>query len=250
MIHRELSHMYHKNAKQGNVFNNDWYNYLVSSKILNYKTSEILAKTTHVKIRGAHKLRKPAPLPGKVIAAQTFGFWIKVIETTQKSIDWKTIFFKGFKGHFAINDTYWDSKAISDLLVRLEQINELRNRIAHHEPLWKFTKITHWKTKEIIYESAFTPSESIQRMKTLNHRICIVLGWLSKDRRQDYENSYYKRHFDWFCREQTIEIFKNNGFYNSVSISKGKRELGKFMRNSCLLEITHKNGAMLITRDF
>ncbi|MCE6003395.1 Abi family protein [Acinetobacter junii] len=250
MIHSELSRMYSNNRTQGNIFNNDWYIHLMNSGVLNPVSSNILKKTTHITRRGNLVPKNPAPIPGKVIAAQTFGFWIKVIETTSASINWKNIFFNGLKGHFALHETYWDSSAIEDLLVRLEEVNELRNRIAHHEPLWKFTQIVQRRTGQVIYQSAYTPEDSILRMQTLNQRMCLLLGWISQDRRSDYESSYYKRHFDWFCREKTIEIYKNNNFYNSINLSKGKRDLSKLMKNSCLLELTHKHGSIFITKDF
>lgn len=250
MIHSELSRKYYNNRTQGNAFSNDWYIHLMNTGVLNPTSCDILRKTTHIKRRGKFKLKNPAPLPGKVIAAQTFGFWIKVIETTGTTISWKNILFNGLKGHFAIHESYWNSTAIEDLLIRLEEVNELRNRIAHHEPLWKFTQIVQKRTNQVIYQSAHTPQDSILRMKTLNQRICQILGWLSQDRRKDYESSYYKRHFDWFCRVETIDIYKNKKFYNSVNLSKGKRDLSKHMKNSCLLEVTHKHGAIIITRDF
>ncbi|MDT1909048.1 CAAX protease, partial [Acinetobacter baumannii] len=82
-----------------------------------------------------------------------------------------------------VNKSYWDKNTIDDLIIRLRQVLSLRNRIAHHEPLWKFTEILHEKSKVVIYESATTPSESISRMLTLNHRLCRLIGWISKDRR-------------------------------------------------------------------
>ena len=127
--------------------------------------------------------KNPPPLPGKVVSAQTIGFWIKLIETTRTSIDWKTVFFKGFKGHFARYSSYWNTRSVDDLLIRLEQVAELRNRVAHHEPLWKFTEIIHPTSGQQIYPFAQNPSESILRMSTLHHRLTILLGWISQDRK-------------------------------------------------------------------
>ncbi|MFH4151314.1 CAAX protease, partial [Acinetobacter baumannii] len=76
--------------------------------------------------------------------------------------------------------------------------------------------ILHEKSKVVIYESATTPSESISRMLTLNHRLCRLIGWISKDRRDDYLSSSYKRHFDWFCQESTIEIYKNYSYMREL----------------------------------
>ncbi|MDC5668556.1 CAAX protease, partial [Acinetobacter baumannii] len=192
----------------------------------------------------------PALLPGKVIASQTNGFWIKLIENHRTKIDWAKIFHKGLKGHFSVHKSYWKTAQIDDLLKRLNEVNELRNRIAHHEPLWKFTKVLHPKTQVMIYPQAKNPTESIQRMLTLNDRICRLLGWISDDRRVDYLNSYYKKHFDWFCKESTIEIYKNYAYVEEMPFSKVKREMRKILKVKSLVEIKHKHGGMIISRGF
>lgn len=254
-LHRELSHQFHSFKTQGNVFDNDWYTHLSTSGIINPVTIGILEQTTHQKVsaRGGARSRKvpksPAPPPGKVIAAQSIGFWMKLIETTRTTIDWKTILFHGFKGHFANNVSYWDTAAIDDLLMRLEQITELRNRIAHHEPLWKFTAITNKRTNVLIYPSATTPSESILRMQTLHHRICLILGWVSRDRKEDYLNSYYKKNFDWVCREETIDLFRLRESLSGYPLAKVKRNFHKILKNNYFFEIKHKNSTVFFTRD-
>jgi len=254
-LHRELSREFHSFTSLGHVFDNDWYTHLSSSRIINQTTINILEQTTHQKVsarsgaRPTKVLKSPPPPPGKVISAQSIGFWVKLIETTRTSIDWQKIFFHGFKGHFANNASYWDTVAIDDLLMRLEQVTELRNRIAHHEPLWKFTAITNQRTNVLIYPSALTPSESISRMHTLHHRISLILGWISQDRKNDYLNSSYKKNFDWLCRESTIELFKSLEDIPSYPLSKAKRELNKVMKNNHFFEIRNRDSTFLLTRN-
>ncbi|MBH8481874.1 Abi family protein, partial [Acinetobacter baumannii] len=254
MVHKELSCLYSTHKTQGHIYDNDWYMYLMDQNILTYETQKILKKMTHMKkkVKGVPTLvpkTNNPPTPGKVIANQTFGFWVKLIEL-HPAIDWSEVFFKGFKDHFAVNKSYWDKNAIDDLIIRLRQVLSLRNRIAHHEPLWKFTEILHEKSKVVIYESATTPSESISRMLTLNHRLCRLIGWISKDRRDDYLSSSYKRHFDWFCQESTIEIYKNYSYMRELPLSRAKREFRRLLKISCLIEIKHQHGGMVISRGF
>lgn len=122
MLHRELSSLFYTYKTQGTLFDNDWYNHLSSSGIINSQTISILKKTTHHKVSiraGSNPTwqpKNPAPPPGKVVSAQTIGFWIKLIETTRSTIDWKTVFFKGFKGHFARYLSYWNTRSVDDLL--------------------------------------------------------------------------------------------------------------------------------------
>ncbi|MFH4338414.1 CAAX protease, partial [Acinetobacter baumannii] len=73
----------------------------MDQNILNLETQKILKKMTHrkKKVNGITTLvpkTQNIPTPGKVIANQTFGFWIKLIEL-HPSIDWPEVFFNGFK---------------------------------------------------------------------------------------------------------------------------------------------------------
>ena len=255
MLHRELSSLFYAHRTQGTLFDNDWYNHLASSGIINQQTISILKKTTHHKVSvragstPTSQPKNPPPLPGKVVSAQTIGFWIKLIETTRTSIDWKTVFFKGFKGHFARYPSYWNTRSVDDLLIRLEQVAELRDRVAHHEPLWKFTEIVHPISGQQIYPFAQNPSESILRMSTLHHRLTILLGWISQDRKNDYLHSHYSKNFNWLCREETIENFKKISTTPKFSISITKRNLSKILKNNSIFEITSKNSSMLIFKN-
>jgi len=255
MLHRELSSLFYAHRNQGTLFDNDWYNYLSSSGIINQQTISILKKTTHHKVSiraGAAPTwqpKNPAPTPGKVVSAQTIGFWIKLIETTRTTIDWKTVFHNGFKEHFSRHATYWKTRPVNDLLIRLEQVAELRNRVAHHEPLWKFTEIIHPVTGQQIYPFAQDPTESILRMDTLHSRLCTLLSWISKDRENDYINSHYYKNFKWLCREETIENFKKINITPKFTISTTKRNLSNILKNHSIFEITHRNGSMLMFKN-
>lgn len=253
-IHRELSHQFNTHRGQGHAFDNDWYEYLISQNHLSPKTVGFIRNETHLKSRaGGKKSRKlvpktPTPTPGKVIAAQSFGFWEFLINDTlsNKSVDWQKALFNGLKGHFAQNTTYWSAAALGDFLMRLSQVNKLRNRIAHHEPIWKFTQIKHHKTNVEIYPAASTPEESIQRMKTLNQRLCLILGWVSKDRKNDYLNSHYKSHFDWLTSTEALDVYKSLSYSNILTPTQAKRRFNRIMKNSMVYEVTAKRGIVTI----
>ena len=42
MLHRELSSLFYVHKTQGTLFDNDWYNYLSSSGIINQQTIEVV----------------------------------------------------------------------------------------------------------------------------------------------------------------------------------------------------------------
>ncbi|WP_216643773.1 Abi family protein [Vibrio sp. B1Z05] len=254
-IHRELSHQFNAHRQQGHAFDNDWYEYLITLGQLKPKTVDMIRKVTHFQSRGRGRrnrnqliAKNPAPTPGKVIAAQSFGFWGFLINDTSSnnSIDWQSALFKGLKGHFALHSTYWSQNALEDFLMRLSQVNELRNRIAHHEPIWKFTQIKHYRTNQEIYPAASTPEESIQRMKTLNERLCRILGWVSEDRKNDYLDSHYKSYFDWLTSIEALDVYKSLSYSNILTPAQAKRRFNGIVKSSKVHEIIGKRGIVTI----
>ncbi len=251
-IHRELSHQFNARRQQGHAFDNDWYEYLITQNQLKPKTVNLIRNVTHLPSRGRRRSqpvpKNPVPTPGKVIAAQSFGFWGFLINDTSLngSIDWQSALFNGLKGHFALHSTYWSQNALDDFLMRLSQVNELRNRIAHHEPIWKFTQIRHHRTNQEIYPAASTPEESIQRMKTLNDRLCRILGWVSEDRKNDYLNSHYKAHFDWLTSLEALSVYKSLTYSNILTPSQAKRRFNGIVKSSKVHEIVGKRGIVTI----
>lgn len=240
-LHRELSRNYfNHHLSNGTPFDNDWYEQLISNGLISSKqTIKQIRDVTHIQSKGILIPRKKVPQPGDVIASQTFGFWIKLLECNPK-IDWKNILFHALKDHFCNNASYWSQAAIDDLLVRLQEVNHLRNRIAHHEPIWKFKAKAHHKTGALIYQAATSPLDSISKMAILNDRLVRFLGWISEDRQTDYLRSHYKKQFDWLVRQEAIDVYKNLKQFQSLPLTSVKRQLNSLVKTQCSLEFIHK----------
>jgi abortive infection bacteriophage resistance protein len=247
-LHRELSHEYHPHKNQGGVFDNDWYERLITQGVIHNPKS--ITNITHLssRQRGSRTPvltpKRPVPKPGSVIAAQTFGFWPYLIG--RRNVNWQKILHNALKNHFSVHQTYWDRTAIDDLILRLQQVCELRNRIAHHEPIWKFTRITHRSSGNEIYPAARTPADSLSRMIVLNQRLVKLLSWVSEDRKKDYIDSHYKRHFDWLVTDKAIETYKSLQQMEGWKLSKVKRELRKILVNGIPVEVIHRGNSSMI----
>ncbi|WP_076419835.1 Abi family protein [Colwellia sp. UCD-KL20] len=241
-LHRELSHEYHPHKNQGSVFDNDWYEYLISQNLLG--DPKFIRKVTHLNSRGRTRPKRPIPKPGDVIAGQTFGFWPSLID--RRNINWQKILHNALKDHYSVNQSYWNQSSIDDLILRLKQVCELRNRIAHHEPIWKFTRIIHRRSGNEIYPAARTPEDSLSRMIELNKRLVRLLSWVSEDRKMDYLDSHYKRHFDWLVTGKAIETYKTLQLREGWKLSKVKRELRKLLVNGIPVEVIHKGNSSII----
>lgn len=66
--------------------------------------------------------------PGRVVAELTFGFWVRLVARKYEKSLWVPHLFKCFR-----NLKKPDRRAVFD---RLDHIRNLRNRVAHHEPIF------------------------------------------------------------------------------------------------------------------
>ena len=90
-----------------------WY---TSAPLSNYWQAEIAAA-----------LKKAAGVPGKVVAALTFGFWVDLTSKSNNNTLWVG---RGLRNAFP--NTSWPRDEIH---ARLKTVQRLRNRVFHHEPV-------------------------------------------------------------------------------------------------------------------
>lgn len=85
---------------------------------------------------GLRKAKQPSP--DDVIASLTLGFWTNLFRTFSP-VEAPRIIPAIFPNHFIRTAGRWGNKQVrQDLKMHLQVFSQLRNRIAHHEPLFKF----------------------------------------------------------------------------------------------------------------
>jgi len=105
-----------------------------------------------------HKLRNVPHLnDGKIIAELNFGFWTKLILSTDRKYTnmWRTIFSDVFPHYQIINSVDRDKVLIGN---KIDKIREFRNRIFHYEPVFNHPNL-----------------------EQIHDDILEVLGWINKD---------------------------------------------------------------------
>jgi hypothetical protein len=87
-------------------------------------------------LRDASRSQRPhGPLPpGKVIAELTFGFWLQLTDRRFEHVLWTPVLHKAFAPRKAPKRS-----AFNHLL---EKLRQLRNRVAHHEPVFHLNLVT------------------------------------------------------------------------------------------------------------
>jgi hypothetical protein len=161
----------------------DWYLHIQLSS----HSSDSVRKITHT-ARG--HARRPAPSPDDVVAKLTLGFWPALLDVTQDRVGrrmaWHHIVPGIVPGHRYPLEAYWRNGANRDALqARLELCTYLRNRIAHHEPIWKQgelleeTKPRHRRVLTVLAPAPSTPAEALARLQLQHDRLMELLHWLS-----------------------------------------------------------------------
>lgn len=166
----------------------DWYAYVKLDK----HGAEKIRKITHNKKGAQYIPRVPAPSPDDVVSGLTFGFWPHLLDLAEDTLNcpiaWGPILLDVLPGHRQRLATQWAKPKHRDgLFARLDLCNELRNRIAHHEPIWKLGPLMaegrprQGKPLVIQFPAPTNPEEALTRLRLLYGRVIELLGWLSPD---------------------------------------------------------------------
>jgi hypothetical protein len=103
-----------------------WFSESRFTSIVNPDTQRILQKAQ--RNAGKHRSASRATPPGKVIAELTFGFWHRLTDSNLEHGLWTPCLHKAFVPRKAPKRSAFNQQ--------LERLRHLRNRVAHHEPIF------------------------------------------------------------------------------------------------------------------
>jgi hypothetical protein len=189
----------------------------------------------------------------KVIAGMTYGFWPHVLDksadNTGNPVPWGTLIPAIFPDHHQRAATYWRVLLHQDaLFARLDLVGDLRNRVAHFEPLWKFseelseTRDRPSQPKTIVGAAPATVSKSLQRLLLSYQKTTQLLRWLSKGRAADYMESENHQSLRWLMTNEGLHSFSTLQGHEKVRLSSLTKGWGlkDELRARKFALITHK----------
>jgi hypothetical protein len=183
-FHKALSNRY---GVAGTSTSRDWYQHISLKPLSKDRIRDI----THLRKHKTFIPRTPTPSPDDVVSKLTLGFWPHVLDaakdTANVAVPWDQIILDILPGHRQRTSQYWKKQRHQDaFFARLDLCNELRNRIAHHEPIWKqgplLAEARHRKGSSapaVVAATPTTPADSVARLQLLYERLVELLGWLS-----------------------------------------------------------------------
>ncbi len=263
-LHKSLSNQYFLSPKEvldnlksrTSVFSptttvgtSDSCNWYETPGLLSRKSLEKITDITHHYRSGTPLTGIAKPTPDDVVSTMQFGFWSSLIDKNP-NISWPTVLGHVFPKHRATSSGHWVSTAQQVRLSnRLELIRTIRNRIAHHEPIWKLpptldeAPTSRGATRAILHPSPSNPSESITRLREIYSKHTEFLRWMSPDLFLDFQKSSIHSHFLWLCSNEGLDAYKNREEKqsNTQCHSKVRRQLTSIIRSKQSV-IVSRNG--------
>lgn len=143
--------------------------------------------------------------PSHIIAGLSFGFWTHLLthhyeDEHSKTLLWphllSSVFPHAPHGH--------DRNAISDAFIR---IRELRNRLSHHEAIWKFHYDNPVTRKPDYRHPVYGARASCNLLRKHYDDILAMIGWMSPERAVNFTHHGAHLHFYALCSIEGLDNY-------------------------------------------
>jgi hypothetical protein len=177
-----------------------WYDVIVAQ--LKPATREKIAA-----VRG----KSHSPSPDEIVSRVTFGFWPAILSSLDKRYHVQLL--AGiFPGHpLSVTPQSWAVKATRvQALAHIYEINDLRNRLAHHEPLWKFAAIKDSSVApaRIMVPASQSQADTLARFQRLMGLLDEGMAALSQNLQKDLVLSSWRQELNFLLSDRGIERYR------------------------------------------
>jgi hypothetical protein len=199
-VHHAMSQFY------DNSSSSHWYDTISGSL-----KQDTIRKINEIRNDKRGRPRRPAPRPDEIVSRVSFGFWPGVLSV----IDLRyadQIFPNIFPSHpLNVNPHDWKVAAKkTNALAFIYELNSFRNRIAHHEPLWKFAAIkdTSINPPIVIAHPSNNLSDTLNRFTRLLTLLDEAMGAMSQDFHMDLLQSSWRQKLDYLLSDRGVTRYK------------------------------------------
>lgn len=172
-----------------------------------------LSPTTQRRIEEVRQRRSRTALDAdEMVASLSFGFWpavLRNIDHAHANLILPAIF--PFHPLSAPVAQWRDTKVRRGALAFVFELHAFRNRLAHHEPLWKFGVIrgASGNTDATNLRASRTPADSIARLRRLLELIEEATGFVDRSVRDDLVASTWRRRLDFLLTDRGIQRYRS-----------------------------------------
>jgi len=196
-IHREASRM----SSKGTSDSYPWYdNHLKEALPTRGKTRDKVEDVLCDKFNVRLAIQ---PSPDQVVASLSFGFWTSFLTgLTQRQQP--VLLTRVFAAHPHSKPAHWSYSAnVEQLMTKLKGIQDLRNAVAHYEPIWKPHRLTGTEPNW---------THCISSLRDKHSDMLTVMTWCCPDSAHAVANSYATRVLRSICSTNAVRAFLADPF--------------------------------------
>lgn len=254
-IHKELSGIYfsHPKKRPGNgIYQNQFLSNQCNTPTIGCVDScnwyhavnfsgeplFIITGRTHKKKRNnKYYLRNHPVTADDVISGTTFGFWRYIFKNLKNSgCPHLSVISNVFRYSPFYNQTINPSLEFK-IDCRIEMIHQFRNRISHHEPIWKLKDMMEEKITpkagdqhnvNVLKPKPSNKVEAFDHLIDYYQMMIEFLRWLDKDTAISFRSSWWDDRLRFLCSERGFNsLLKSNSHCDGFILSRSvfKREL-------------------------
>ncbi len=197
--------------------------------------------------------------PDEIVSRLSFGFWSNMLAWIAKQ---KTILMpKILPGHplsqTGFKPTWWDVSARQSAVENFHEFKDIRNRVAHHEPLWKFAAIMDTsplppEPPRLICAASTDEASTLSRFNRLLDLYDLAVESLSPDFHAHMKKSSWRKKLDFLLSHRGLDRYKN-GFHVAddacISSQEFSERFEAIVKDNRPVKLMETAGAGLFTPD-
>jgi len=239
-IHKTMSSFY----SRGSQTSSHWYDTI----------REQLKPTTRDKIAAVRAKSRHAS-PDEIVSRVTFGFWPAILSSLDRRYQAQLL--SGIFPNHPLNAApqNWSVQTNrASALAYIYELNELRNRLAHHEPLWKFSAIKDTSTRPamIVVRASQSQTDTLVRFQRLMGLLDDGMAALNARLQTDLAESSWRQELNFLLSERGIERYRKLGHVpsaNALTPREFKRQFGVLSRRNQPVRIRNAKHAGVFRPD-
>lgn len=201
---------------------------------------ELLVRKTGKRIKDAGKM----PTAERVIAGLEFGFWTNLLtkyyeEPRNNTLLWPYLLPKIFTGM----PTGTNRQAIED---KFNRIRELRNRLAHHEAIWKFQYLDH-AGKPDYSNPVYGLAPSLSLLRKAWDDMLEALYWISPSRHAAFLAEGHHHRFETLAtKEGLLSFIERSHISKTLNVRRSIKHLLRQLDNGEIIRVTNRSQTLAI----
>lgn len=156
------------------------------------------------------------PTADAVIAELMFGFWVGLFESQYNDIQTTTRLWPHLDS-IVFPHLQPANRTHSQVYSKLKQIKDLRNRLSHHEPIWKHRTVNNAQS-------------SINYLSQITEEMIQLIGGMSKHRKELLFQSGQISYFRGVCSEECLAYYLSGAPVKKMDKRRLKRFVEKAVR--------------------